>query len=1545
MAERAHLELLDAANNRAPAGEAGTSGLELQAAAGSECARSLFEVPNGGRSGRVAQRVKELDRKLKQASASKIRLQTRHEWDEDERWLYDHLRLVDSTMAELHRWKRELSRLPHARRASGEAAPRTLFLAEELLATLRYRFAEAGFSAFVHGFQTVTALSQRELNNLALSLKLALLEQLVRSLSRQEEKPATGSGEGEDNVRAGAEVCIRSLLAITEASWKELLEPLTVFEQVLRQDPAGAYARMDFESRAMYRAVVTHLAAHSEHSESEIAEMALTLARASAQRSQAGPRMQAASGTGASGWGSRMAARRAHIGYYLVAEGAEELRQRAGVRLPWAERLQSLLRRNPDEFYFSGIELLTLVITVAIIWRGIDIYSLGSIFFAALVLLLPCSQSAVEVMNYLVTSLLQPRMLPKLDFSRGIPPECATMVVVPALLLNEKQVRQLVHDLEVRYVGNLSPNLHFAVLTDLPDSTEQPLESDPRVELCAQLVRELNEKYAGNGAGSFSMFHRHRVYNPREGVWMGWERKRGKLLDFNKLILGDYDSFPVKVGDSSILPRIRYVLTLDVDTELPRGAAQKLVGTLAHPLCQAIIDPERNIVTQGFGILQPRVGVSVQSASRSRLAAIFSGQTGFDLYTRAISDVYQDLYGEGSFTGKGLYEVRTLHRVLDHRFPRNSLLSHDLIEGAYTRAGLVSDVEVIDKYPSHYSAYVRRKHRWLRGDWQIVEWLFPRVPDESGRRVRNPISLISRWKILDNLRRSVVAPATMALLLLGWTLLHSSALYWTLVTLLILFVPPWVQFAFAIVRGLLARRAELISDAFRVMGAALINILTTLTFLAHNTLVATDAIWRALYRRMISRQRLLEWETAAEAELGQKRTPVDLYLSCTPAIAAVIGALLGWKRPSALPAALPILALWAGSKLVSLWLDRPPYPLRKAASRKDELFLRRAALRTWRYFAQFSDQEQNWLIPDSVQEEPAKVMSRTSVTNIGFLLNARQAACEFGYLTVPEFQQQTRRTMQTLERLPRYRGHWLNWYDTQTLSAPAPRFVSSVDSGNLAASLIALKGGCLALLQKPLLSPVLLEGYEDHVRELLDLRLLSRSARRLLRQSAKLPWLERLLVADQEVLVMPGKAGKEAKMASGRWFSAQLKERKTRARQLASDYLPWLLPEFDSLRTWLNLDSHSEQIPLSQLPGYISQLQEKLRQALDRMPGPSGESQGGPAKPGPSADAVAKLERLLPLLEDAQGRCECLVRELRQIAADAERWVREMDFSFLLDRRRKLLSIGYDVEAGKLHDACYDLLASESRVASFIAIAKGDVPQELWLRLGRTYVTVDDRPTLLSWTGTMFEYLMPAVWMRSYRGSLLQRAMEGAVRAQQNYAAEKRIPWGISESGYAEVDEAGNYQYRAFTVPELALQEEQSERLVVAPYATALALAVDPAALKNMRRMAKQGWFGAYGFYEAADFTPLPGRPRRQRFALVKSWMAHHQGMSLLAIANFLDNDVVQQWFHRDVQVQATELLLQERSALQAVKRLKKPPQPYPAPPQRPAEKILAKAS
>ncbi len=1393
---------------------------------------------------------------------------------EDLQWMHDNVRLVRATQSEVEQLLPSMRRVPHVRTPDNTVMPRVLAIAQDLLRAVEYRYSDQAFSAYVASFQTVTGLNMDELSLLSPALKLVVLEEFVKRgrevVSRPEEPRKISDLMG-------------SMRDLSEAPWRELLEPLIVFDSVLKQDPAKAYLRMDFQSRELYRHTVTHFAENSDCSELEIAQHAIDLTKESVNAPPADP---------------RLAWRKSHVGYYLIAEGAKHLRRRAGVRLPFSERVQDFLRRHPDEFYLGGVELLTLLIGIAIMTPVFNAFNsfLGRIL-AIIVLLLPASQSAVEVMNYLTTALLRPRILPKLDFSEGIPEDCVTMVVVPTLLLNEKQVHRLVEDLEIRYLGNASRNLHYGLLTDMPDTAETPKEDDPLIELCAGLIQELNEKYDADNLGKFFLFHRHRIYNPREGVWMGWERKRGKLLDFNRLIQGKYDSFPVKIGDLTVLPSVRFVVTLDSDTELPRGTAHRLVGAMTHPLNQAIVDPRENIVVAGYGILQPRVGISVQSASQSRLASIYSGQTGFDIYTRATSDVYQDLKGEGIFTGKGIYEVETLGRVLEHRFPRNALLSHDLIEGAYARAGLVSDVEVIDDYPSHYSAYNRRKHRWVRGDWQIVSWLFGRVPDETGRRVPNPISFLSRWKILDNLRRSLVEAGIFLLFVLGWTVLPGKPLYWTLVTIAILFVPPWFQFAFSVVRTLAAGQLRPISDAASGLAKAMVSVFLTLTFLAHQTLISADAVFRTFYRRMISRQRLLQWETAAEAEMVTgKRTFVDVLLNWTPAVALIVGVIVYVSHRNALYEALPILLLWAFSKPVSAWLNRPPRPAQKTVTAQDQRFLRRAALYIWRYYATFSNAEHNWLIPDNVQEEPARVAARLSPTNLGFLFNARQAAVEFGYLTTPEFVKQNISTLETVARLPKDHGHLYNWYDTRTLEADRPRFVSTVDSGNLAASFITLRGGCLDLLDRPLLSPALLDGYSDYLCALADMGILSRKVAQSFEKPSDHHWLDRLLSSVEIPEVEEGSGN----AVDAKWGREQASALVQHVRQTINDYLPWLLPEFAALRadttlaSLLNCDSTS----LAQMPQCIEQLRIKLEVSLSL-----------------GMEALELRRALLSRLPAARLNSLRLIEQLKMIATQCDQLVRDMDFAFLLDRRRKLLSIGYDVEARKVHAACYDLLASEARIAAFISVAKGDIPQESWFQMSRSHIVVEGLPVLISWTGTMFEYLMPQLWMRSYPETMLENSKESSVLAQQAYADDKGIPWGISECAFAKVEENGAYGYRAFGIPQLALQQDE-ERLVVAPYATMLALSIDPPeAIRNLRWMTKKGWFGRYGYYEAADFTKDVRPSRRQRFALVRSWMVHHQGMSLLAIANFLKGGVVQKWFRVDARIQATELLLQERPA------------------------------
>ncbi|GAC1428348.1 MAG: hypothetical protein NVS1B11_07950 [Terriglobales bacterium] len=1452
-----------------------------------ELARNLRFLPDVPSSRSLPDRAAQISKKLRPLLARLHAPVRKDVLSDDFRWLRDNVSLVSSDLEDSGQALKELQKLPHVLGVNGTPTPRVSAVAEGFLAAADFQFTDEGFTSYVDALQGNVALNLKELWALVPILKLVLLEELAGRAAQ-----VFADRSGTYNVG----VCIRSLREIGQAPWKDLIESLILFDRPLRQDPAGTYAKMDFESRDLYRNQVVKIAEHSDFTEVQVAEQALLLARAAVQnQSDADP---------------RRTFRQSHVGYYLIAEGADALHQRVGFRMPLGQRIETMLRKHPDDFYLPGIEIFTLVIMAAMVWLSLETHnSLLMVLFSILVLILPSSQSAVQLMNYLVTSLLPARILPKLEFEE-VPADCVTLVAIPTLLLNEKQVRKLIDDVEVRYLGNHDANIHFALVSDLPDSREPGNEDDPLVGLCSQLVEDLNARH-GDKEGSFFFFHRHRVYNPREGAWMGWERKRGKLLDLNKLLRGENDHFPVKAGNLSLLPKIRFVITLDSDTELPRGSAHRMIGTLAHPLNQAIIDESRNVVVAGYGILQPRVGVSVQSAVRSRLASIYSGETGFDIYTRAVSDVYQDLYGEGIFAGKGIYEVTTLHRVLERRFPRNALLSHDLIEGAYARAGLVSDIEIIEDYPSHYSAYNRRKHRWLRGDWQITGWLSSRVEDESGKLVRNPISLVAQWKILDNLRRSLVEPATFLLLVLGWLVLPGTPRYWTIATLVILFVPAYFRFAFEIIRAAIEGKFVIARDAANALFTANINIFLTLTFLAHQTLVSLDAVVRTMIRRSFTRRRLLEWETAAQAESGaRKHTSLDTYLTWMPVLAVGLGFILWLQHRPTYIAAFPVLLVWACSRLVSDWLNLPPTPVRSQASEKDELFLRRAALRTWRYFAEFSTEEHHWLLPDNVQEDPQKIAARISPTNIGFLLNARQVASDFGYLTVPEFAELTSKSLATISRLSKYRGHLYNWYDTRTLATLPPAFISSVDSGNLVASLWTLAQGCLQQLTCPLFSSTLAEGLLDHLHILGDRRAISRHVLPgLEKELGGKGWLKYLLNLQDSVLDASPKGSNSEHGGDLPWFAEQTRLRIREVRRLVSVYAPWLSPEFESLRdeSAIALKSTWESVSIEDLPNFVIVLSARLQQYLNSS--------------ATALDRKALLERLLAALPAARTNALRLVDELRANARQAGELANAMDFSFLLNRRRKLLSIGFDADNELLNASCYDLLASEARIAVFAAIAKEDVPQESWFALGRLHTLENGAPVLVSWTGTMFEYLMPALWMRTYANTLLERSRAAAVAAQEKYTAAKRIPWGISESAYFKTDEAGNYQYYAFGIPRLALHQSDQKTLVISPYSTFLALDVDPSkAMQNLRDMADKGWFGTYGFYEAADYTPSPRRSWRHRYDLVRCWMAHHQGMTLLSIANFLHDGVVQCWFHADPRVQATELLLHEKPVAHVVR-------------------------
>lgn len=1451
------------------------------------------------------ERVLALDTKWKEAKES-IESRNRslrnaaaagHSLNQEAKTLTDHIALLRESLQTVKESHPDGKQLVHVETAGYQCVPRAYASVSSYFRAMNYEFNEQTFEQFFTAVQEVKAFEMAELWQLRPSAELVLLEAVAERADELENSPYAGrerDGENESTGGAATDVqtLVASLRAMSDTDWKELLERINVIEQILRKDPCGAYARMNYESRESYRKTITEMAGRSKASEQSIAQAALGLAN----------RLHSMTD-------ERMGERQSHVGYYLVGGGRKVLQREIGYWPTFAERLHGFVMRWPDFSYILAIELVTfLLIAAAVLGVGLQV----SGFAVVALLLLPAAECAVALINQVATTLVSPKILPKLDFAKGIPDEYTTIVAVPTLLTSAEQMKRAVRDLEIRFLANRDSNLHFALLTDPPDAAQQFDERDPLAKACAELIDALNAKYVPEGKGSFFLFHRQRSYNKSEGLWMGWERKRGKLLDFNNLLLGASDNFPVKAGNLSILPNLKYVITLDLDTQLPRDAARRLVGAMAHPLNKAVVDAATNTVVDGYGILQPRVDISIQSANRSRLAAILSSDAGFDIYTRAVSDVYQDLFGEGSFTGKGIYEVKTFQQVLEHRFPCNTILSHDMIEGAYARAGLVSDVEVVDDYPSHMSAFSRRKHRWVRGDWQIIFWLLPRVPDFFGKMARNPLSIISRWKIFDNLRRSLTEIAMFVMLLSGWLFFPKHALYWTVVTLALLALPTYTQFALTIARA----GGSLFTSAFwrnlaADFGVSQANLFMRVACLCHQSLITVDAVVRSLVRMTVTHERLLEWETSAEAEeRSEKKSPVEIYLAITPWLSFFVGLFLAVDRPESFMVALPLLVLWGVSKPIVQWLSLPSNTGVKRMDAKDEALLRRSALRTWRLFREFSTPEENWLIPDIVQEPASLIVHRVSTTNLGLLFNSRLAAMDMGFLTLPEFVADTEKTFDSVDRMPKLNGQLYNWYDTRTLEAVTPRFISSVDNGNLVCCLWTLKQGCLGAVNEPIFSTQLWKSVADHLDTLEDLLRPERWDERLslVRQlkvrvtalgSSPAKWAEALPSIERDVVALDKKLSESGSEIA--WWGHELCLRITHLQSLFYDFAPWFAPQFAKYADTRDMQNiiRSERLTLGSLPRLCAALNRKVSVMLEDSP--AGETQSA-----------------LRLLRSAISRTNevsaSMAKRLTAVAAKADGLANSMDFVSLFDAKKKALSVGYEVEENRLAPYFYDLLPSEARAATFVAIAKGEIPQDSWLTLERKFTDYGKERVLLSWTGTMFEYLMPMLWMKTYPNTILDETTQAAVRAQKHFAKGHSIPWGVSESSCAKLSVDGHYHYQAFGVPALAINQDKPEDLVVSPYSSFLALLADPeSAVENLRNLDQMGLLGTYGFFEAADFTPSRVQAG-STFEIVRCWLAHHQGMSLMAVANVLCNSSSQRRFHAEPMVAATERLLHEKA-------------------------------
>ncbi|MFP5108616.1 GH36-type glycosyl hydrolase domain-containing protein [Neobacillus sp. C211] len=1176
---------------------------------------------------------------------------------------------------------------------------------------------------------------------------------------------------------------ITSLRKLSRWDWKETFEQISIVEQSLRKEKTGFYAQLDFSSRETLRKRVEQLARRLNLPENLVASQAVELAdKYGEERSAEAPREPANSevladknGKELSERNSKEKNRQLFVAYYLLdPKGNMLLRQALKMcGKPRALPETGLMRRATGT-YFNMLAVYFIVFLIGFsIWIGWDEFFSPLQWLAILgILLFPATEWAVTSAHWFIERVKGPVPLLRFDFSKGISDDAKTMVVIPVIWTSITEVKELADRLELHYLANRDSNLHFGLLGDFKDAETESLEQDEIILTAAKReIERLRNTYSNT---NFHLFQRKRQWNPSEGVWMGWERKRGKLVELVELLKGRKDtSFALIKADLTILQDVRYIITLDSDTQLPLESAQRMIGTLHLPYNQPVLNDTKTRVIEGYGVLQPRLSMSHEASMKSRFASLWSTDPGFDPYAFAVSDPYQDALGQGIFTGKGIFDVDTFYQVLCERIPDNRVLSHDLLEGSFLRAGLLSDIELIDHYPTKFIVFQKRLHRWVRGDWQLLLWLLPRMYNRRGELLPVDLSVLTRWQIIDNMRRSLLSTSLFVILFLAVTILPGSPLRWLALVAATWFLPVLRQLVTAQI-GFMNLRSVLNTGAQVLLG------IVTLPF---QMVLLLDAIARTLYRLMFSKKRLLEWVSSDEVNRNSERKGTPLlqgmwggYVLCILFLAAT----LFNENKVVQIIGLTLSVMWVCAPLVIRWLDQPS-PQEHMAFSEDELEeLTNLAQQIWSFYEDYVTEKENWLPPDNVQMDPPNgVAHRTSPTNIGMYLTCALAARDFSFIDTPGLILRLERTLETLERMEKWEGHLYNWYDTETLNPLSPRYISTVDSGNLVGCLITVK-----------------EGLAE--------------------------WLE----------------------------------------------------SYDKKET----------------PIYHFHNNDKLQTAFSEEIAPDVSRQ----RNGKKASIIWR------------DRGQMLLKRI-------EKLIEETNFRPLFDHRAKLFSLGYHADRNIQDEVLYDLMASEARIASFVAIALGQVSVSHWHVLGRTMTKVGKQPVLLSWSGTMFEFLMPWLLMRTYRSTLWEKTYAAVVDRQIQYAHQRGVPFGISESGYYAFDYQMNYQYRAFGVPGLGFKRGLEQDLVIAPYATIMALPfAKDQALDSLKKIEQLNGRGKYGFYEAMDFTQ-ERLPNGKQHKVIQSFMAHHQGMSFLTLANLLLPKTMVERFHRNKQIRSAELLLQER--------------------------------
>jgi len=1485
-------------------------------------------------------------------------------------WLLDNFYLIEEQIktARKHFPKGYSDTLPKLAKGPLAGYPRVYHVAFELISHCDGRVDIDTLNAFVHSYQKVNSLQLGELWAIPIMLRLALIENLRRlagqmavdrinknlagtwadrmiAIAEQDPKslivatadmarsnpPMADSfvaeitrrllGKGpaltlplswieqrlaenglttnslvqqETQKQASAQVSmsnsIGSLRFLIGTDWRIFVEENSVVENILREDYDGIYGQMDFHTRDHYRHRIEQLAKVSKLPEHQVARDVIDLARSHADSPAEDPRKM-------------------HVGYYLVDKGISETEQKLKIQFSRFEGIKRSIYSIPLFWYISSILLMTLALTFALVWRAsYEDLPTGWIIALEFIAMVVMSHISVSIINWFVTVIVKPDFLPRMNFAGSIPAASKTMIVVPTLIGSQAEVDDLIETMEVRYLANPQEHLHYALLTDFRDGeTEIVEEEEAMLAYAKKRIEALNKKYLRDFNDLFYIFHRPRKWNPADKIWMGHERKRGKLADLMALLRGNgKDKFQLIVGDIEVLGDVKYILTLDTDTQLPREAAWKIIGTMSHPLNHAFFDEKKKRVTKGYGILQPRIATNLSPNSGSWYAKLHSSDVGIDPYTRAVSDVYQDALGEGSYIGKGIIDIDAFEKALGDRIPENRILSHDLLEGCHARSGLISDVQLYEDYPASYLSDMKRRHRWIRGDWQIARWLFPYVPGPNKTKQKNPLSTLSRWKIADNLRRSLLPPALFALFLFGW-FISQSPWFWTFIGFAIMLPAPIMAFVYTFINK--SKEVDYAQHTLQAVESFVTNLLQqiwTIITLPYEAFVNTDAILRTLWRVLISHRYLLQWDPFTIVSQHKSIAAHYLRMWFASVISVTILIVLSNLSIGACLVGSPLLMLWMVSPLLA-WMISVPHVKEKPVLSEQQLsFLRKISRKTWAYFENFIGPEDHYLPPDNYQEYPSpRIAHRTSPTNIGISLLSILGAHDFGYVSLSGLLDRCKKTIDSLSLLDRYKGHLYNWYETQTLTPLYPRYVSTVDSGNLAACLLTLKEGLYKMKNAPVISLKVIDGMRDILSILSEKKIAHDQFHPLLAEtqaglnqkthsilSIKILF-ERILKTAEDF-----KSGDkiEGHPESFKWTQDLIEQSQQTLQDIdqltsflihadAPQIIDDLLIDFPLLPSLLDLWNLT--------PDILHEIESLLHTSLSQE-----ETRWLNTIKTELTDAQLKAKENIAIIDDLISHCMDLSN---------------YDYDFLYDKTQHYLTIGYNVDEHR-HDAgFYDLLGSEARLGVYVAISQGKIPQESWFALGRQITHSGKDPVLISWSGSMFEYLMPMLLMPTYENTLLDQTQKGAVNRQIEYSRKSDLPWGMSESGFNMFHANLDYQYRAFGVPGLGLKRGLANDYVIAPYATLMALMVNPiASIDNLHALSAAGGEGTWGFYEAIDYTPSRLQ-RGQHAVVVKSFMTHHQGMSFLSLSYLLNGQLMQERFQSDIHFQTSLLLLQEK--------------------------------